>query len=253
MLKWDFKTLFEKDGPVEAKEPKKKKEWENYIWIDGYKGTDADMSCTVFYDKRVPGQLFTTTEQHSQQYELNKIITYGGEPEVCESGFHFCTSLADVFRFRPLAIGARYFKVKGFVKEKDVKEFSMSEDKVSKFAAKQIILTEEIVLDYDFLKENSLNRLKVLGKTICLSKEEFEDCFIQKKYSSNEDFVKKMFYKTMKKADYSDVFIQVIMDKKRCNELVELIPLVKVLDAEGVSKDMAVYTLLTWREYESFN
>ena len=25
MLKWDFKTLFEKDGPVEAKEPKKKK------------------------------------------------------------------------------------------------------------------------------------------------------------------------------------------------------------------------------------
>ena len=28
MLKWDFKTLFEKDGPVEAKEPKKKKEWE---------------------------------------------------------------------------------------------------------------------------------------------------------------------------------------------------------------------------------
>ena len=244
MLKWDFKTLFEKDGPVEAKEPKKKKEWENYIWIDGYKGTDADMSCTVFYDKRVPWEPFPITEQHSQQYELNKIITYSGEPEVCETGFHFCTLLVDVFRFRPLTIGARYFKVKGFVKEKDVKEFSMSEDKVSKFAAKQIILTEEIVLDYDFLKENSLNYLKVVGKIIFLSKEEFEDCFIQKKYSSNEDFVKKMFYKTMKKAGYSDIFTQVIMDKKRCNELVELIPLVKALDAEGVSKDMAVYTLL---------
>ena len=35
-----------------------------------------------------------------------------------------------------------------------------------------------------------------------------------------------------------------IMNKKCCNELVELIPLVKALDAEGVSKDMAVYTLL---------
>lgn len=28
MLKWDFKTLFGGDEPVEAKDSKKKKEWE---------------------------------------------------------------------------------------------------------------------------------------------------------------------------------------------------------------------------------
>lgn len=34
MLKWDFKNLLGKDEPVETKELKKKKEWENYIWIE---------------------------------------------------------------------------------------------------------------------------------------------------------------------------------------------------------------------------
>lgn len=246
MLKWDFKTLFGGDEPVEAKDSKKKKELENYVWIDGYKGTDADMSCTVFYDKRVPGQLFTTREEHCQQYELNKIITYSGEPEVCEGGFHFCASLEDVFHFRPLVIGARYFKVKGFVKEKDIKEFFMSEDKVSKFAAKEIILTEEIIPDYDFLKENHLNILKIGGKKIYLSKKEFDDCFVHKKYSSNEDYVKKEFYKIMEVAGYSDVFTQLLIKDKNIGRLLELVPLIEALHAEGVSKDVAVYTLLTW-------
>lgn len=246
MLKWDFKNLLGKDEPVETKEPKKKKEWENYVWIDGYKGTDADMSCTVINRKLIPEQRFITTEQHSQQYELNRIITYSGEPKVCESGFHFCTSLEDVFVFYPLIIGARYFKVRGLVKEKDVKKFSMSEDKVSKFAAKEIILTEEIIPGYDFLKENHLNILKVGGKIIHLSKEEFEDCFVHKKYSSSGDYAKKMFYETMKKAGYSDIFIQMLTANKNLGQLLEMIPVIKALHAEGVSKDMAVYILLTW-------
>ena len=246
MINWDFKTLFErKEETVEAKDFEKKKKWENYVWIDGYKGTDADMSCTVNYERPI-GHGFTVPDQHRQQYELNKTVTYDDNPKICESGFHFCASFTDVFYFRPLTIGARYFKVKGFVKEKDVKEFSMCEGKISKFAAKEIILTEEIVLDYDFLKENYLNFLRIDGKKVFLNKEELEDCFIHKKYTSEEDFVRKRLYEAMNKAGYSDIFTKLIMNKKSHKQLLELLPVIEALDAEGVSKDMEVYTLLTW-------
>ena len=143
------------DMQTPEKDVATKTEEEEYIWVDGYKGTDADMSCTVVCKKH--GDIGLSFEEHRQKYELKKVINFEGEPETCGSGFHFCLSLPDVFYFRPLTISGRYFKVRGLVRKKEYEELLQNKNRTSKLAAKSIVLTEEIVLDYDFLKKNSLN------------------------------------------------------------------------------------------------
>ena len=51
--------------------PNKKEEW---IWVEGYKGTDADMRCRGY------------------QYEFDKQfdIPENEEVEMCKKGFHLC-------------------------------------------------------------------------------------------------------------------------------------------------------------------
>ena len=154
--------------------------------------------------------------------------------------------MPDVFYFRPLTISGRYFKVRGLVRKKEYEELLQNKNRTSKLAAKSIVLTEEIVLDYDFLKKNSLNYLSYDDEKIYLSKEEFEDCFVKKLYPSDKSFFIKTFRKVMKKANYSDVFTELMIKEKNLFQLLKMIPAVEALDAEGVSKDMAVYTLLTW-------
>ena len=232
------------DMQTPEKDVATKTEEEEYIWVDGYKGTDADMSCTVVCRKQ--GDICLSFKEYRQQYELKKVINFEGEPETCGSGFHFCLSLPDVFYFRPLTISGRYFKVRGLVRKKEYEELLQNKNRTSKLAAKSIVLTEEIVLDYDFLKKNSLNYLSYDDEKIYLSKEEFEDCFVKKLYPSDKSFFIKTFRKVMKKANYSDVFTELMIKEKNLFQLLKMIPAVEALDAEGVSKDMAVYTLLTW-------
>lgn len=49
--------------------------------ITGYKGFNQDFSCCGF------------------QYEIGKTYVFGGEPKLCERGFHFCTSPLEVFKY----------------------------------------------------------------------------------------------------------------------------------------------------------
>lgn len=84
-----------------------KKSQEEWIWVEGYKGTDANMACRGY------------------QYEFGKVHYMPTDAEIkdCESGFHLCAKLADVFRYYEVGEGRRYFKVKALVKKKDYEEY----------------------------------------------------------------------------------------------------------------------------------
>lgn len=84
-----------------------KKSQEEWIWIEGYKGTDANMACRGY------------------QYEFGKVHYMPTDAEIkdCESGFHLCTKLNDVFTYYQVGEGRRYFKVKALVRKKDYEEY----------------------------------------------------------------------------------------------------------------------------------
>lgn len=68
----------------------------------GFKATDEYMSCRKF------------------QYEMNKVYTHKGKLEPCESGFHLCKKLRDVYTYYP--IDCRVFLVRygeKYIQEKD--------------------------------------------------------------------------------------------------------------------------------------
>lgn len=118
-----IKTSYEKqqESMVESKSP-----GEKYIWVEGFKGTDSNMCCTV-----IRGY-----ERNREQYELNIPKVLKGKPKNGIYGFHFSKKLDCVFRYYPFDFYNRYFKVKALVEKKDYdNEWSMS------FAAKEIILS----------------------------------------------------------------------------------------------------------------
>lgn len=77
-----------------------KPEW---VWVDGYKGTDRNMCCRDY------------------QFELGKRFDMpeGVEIKMCNSGFHFCERLSSVFIHYDIEGGNRFFKVRALVKKSD--------------------------------------------------------------------------------------------------------------------------------------
>lgn len=139
-------------------EPKPREEW---IWVEGYKGTDKDMKCRDF------------------QYELG--VQYDmpeDEPiQECKNGFHLCLSLVDVWDYYPVGGGNRFFKVKALVRKTDKDDYrgafrcgndwySTSAHK-NKLAAKSIIFTSELTYD-EILKDTDAKDLPEDYKKIAL-------------------------------------------------------------------------------------
>lgn len=119
--------------------PEPEEEW---IWVEGYKGTDKDMKCLNY------------------QYELG--VQYDmpeDEPiQECKSGFHLCLSLHDVYDYYPIGDGNRFFKVKALVRVSDAKKYSSSYvyysdtryftgSRNNKLASKSIIFLSELTSD----------------------------------------------------------------------------------------------------------
>ena len=116
-------------------------EIEEWIWIDGFKGTNSEMKCRD-YQFRI-GETFTVSDEK--------------EVKLCEHGFHLCATLKDVFRYYPIGDNNRFFKVKALVRKEDYdvlrRDYSMAvfaayppipKDKI---AAKSIIFIEELSVD----------------------------------------------------------------------------------------------------------
>jgi hypothetical protein len=80
---------------------------EKWIWVEGYKGTDKDMCCRGY------------------QYELGvqHDMPKDAEISLCDSGFHLCKELSDVFDYYKIGDGNRYFKVKALVRKDEYENY----------------------------------------------------------------------------------------------------------------------------------
>lgn len=76
---------------------------DEWIWVEGYKGTDRNMCCRDY------------------QFELGKQFDMpeGSEIDLCHSGFHLCKSLRNVYDHYSILDGNRFFKVKALVRKRD--------------------------------------------------------------------------------------------------------------------------------------
>ena len=74
---------------------------QEWIWVDAYKGTDANMVCK------------------GKQYQMNVEDTYGDKVVLGSKGYHVCTDLKHVFKDYDYNFSNRFFKVKALVKAKD--------------------------------------------------------------------------------------------------------------------------------------
>lgn len=148
----------------------KKLPTEEWIWVEGYKGTDKDMKCRDF------------------QYELNKQFDMPEDAEIktCSNGFHFCLYLKDTFDFYNIGNCNRFFKVKALVRKNDLINYYSSGDHLPlikfsddaynaapgysrKLAAKSIILTEEVPVD-EILKNTLAEKLPDKFKMMAIDK-----------------------------------------------------------------------------------
>lgn len=112
-----------------TKEPEKPKN-EEWIWVEGFKGMEKDMTC------------------RDMQYEVGKTYTYDGKVERCEAGYHFSTTIEGCLRYYSLNKGNRFFRVKALVKKEEFEQVSEYvrreyhyEDKL---ASKVIVIGEEL-------------------------------------------------------------------------------------------------------------
>lgn len=152
----------ESSEPIEVEEVPE----EEWIWVEGYKGTDANMCCRDY------------------QYELGKQFDMpeGENIKTCDNGFHLCLRLKSVFDFYNIGKGNRFFKVKALVRKKDKERAEMSsctgmvlnangtiswgcQDKI---AAKSIIFVSELTQD-EILKGTEVEKLSKKYKDIAIN------------------------------------------------------------------------------------
>lgn len=105
------------------------KENEEWIWVEGYKGTNKDLTCRDY------------------QFELGKQFDMpeGSTIRECSSGFHFCINLKDTFKYYAIKDGHRFFRVRALVRKSDFDSaVLMSRDKI---VAKSILFMYEMTAE----------------------------------------------------------------------------------------------------------
>jgi hypothetical protein len=95
----------------------------DWIWVDAYKGTDANMVCK------------------GHQYRMNVEDTYGDKVSLGSKGYHVCTDLQHCFKTYDYNFSNRFFKVKALVNAKD---YQYRNPNNTTLVAKAIKFVEEI-------------------------------------------------------------------------------------------------------------
>lgn len=127
-------------APRNTKPESKDEAPEEWIWVDGYKATKADMTCNEYQ--------YVLGKQHD--------MPEGAVIRDCESGFHLCRDLNDVFRYYSIGGGNRFFCVHALVRKKDFEEYGKHSDFFygsrvrNKLAAKSIVFVRELANDEVF-------------------------------------------------------------------------------------------------------
>lgn len=96
---------------------------QEYIWVDAYKGTDANMRCK------------------GKQYVMNVEDNYNGKLVLGSKGYHVCTDLKHCFKTYDYDFSNRFFKVRALVKAKD---YQYRNPNNTTLVAKAIKFVEEI-------------------------------------------------------------------------------------------------------------
>ena len=96
---------------------------QDWIWVDAYKGTDANMRCK------------------GKQYAMNVEDHYGDKVALGSKGYHVCTDLKHCFNTYDYDFINRFFKVKALV---NAKEYQYRNPNNTTLVAKAIKFVEEI-------------------------------------------------------------------------------------------------------------
>jgi hypothetical protein len=214
---------------IEENEKVEMTKQEEWIWVEGYKGTDKDMKCRDF------------------QYELNKEFKCDSNIELCDKGFHFCLKLQDVFDYYNLKKDNRFFKVKGLVRKEDynyiierrgIRSFYTIGGYIdSKIVAKEIVFLEE--LTYKTGLEEFIKR----DMPMIENEEEYNNC------NNYIEFCKNKFLMEMKKLGFSDLFSQIQYDNiNNSKDLTLYLQRAKAYKEENISKDLMIYLLERYRK-----
>ena len=110
---------------------------QDWIWVDAYKGTDANMCCK------------------GKQYVMNMTHTYGDKVVLGSKGYHVCTDLRHCFKTYDYDFSNRFFKVKALVNAKDYRYRNPNN---TTLVAKAIKFVEEITYTPEAItaKRNSM-------------------------------------------------------------------------------------------------
>ena len=108
-----------------------------WIWIDAYKGTDANMTC------------------RGKRYVIGVEEHYNGNVALGSKGYHVCTELKHCFRTYDYDFRNRFFKVKALV---NAKEYQYRNPNNTTLVAKAIKFVTEITNDAETItaKRNSM-------------------------------------------------------------------------------------------------
>lgn len=96
---------------------------QEWIWVDAYKGTDANMCCL------------------GKQYRMNIEDNYSGKTVLGKKGYHVCTDLRHCFKTYDYDFSNRFFKVRALV---NAKEYRFRNPNNTTLVAKAIKFVEEI-------------------------------------------------------------------------------------------------------------
>ena len=212
----------------------------SWVWVDGYKGTDANMACIGF------------------QFSMNKTYIADGSIEECRNGFHLCRELEKTLTYyNPINAPCRYFKVRALVRKKDLyklqnKIYEKYENryvisnrydpdryrivsKISdKLVSKQIIFTEEI--DFDMIKQ-------YLPTEFNIDRDKWSDML---KAGSYENYFKGFIKEDMLEFGISETLATIILGNKVLDELPRVFrfrdKFIGLVES-GVSMDMCLYLL----------
>ena len=98
----------------------------DWIWVDAYKGTDANMVCK------------------GKQYRMGVEDTYGDKVYLGSKGYHVCIDLKHCFNTYDYDFRNRFFKVRALVNAKD---YQYRNPNNTTLVAKAIKFVEEITTD----------------------------------------------------------------------------------------------------------
>lgn len=228
LFKQNAKSITENKEPeIQQVQKETEEEIGKWEWIEGYKGTNINMQGYEDF-----------------QFELNTEYTQEGKIVLCENGFHFCETLRDTLNYNNL-LDSRFFKVKALVNMTEMKQqkqliksknsYSFYTPNLNKFAAKKIILTEEVSFDelFPYIKnhyyyvetEQDWQKLKKVGY---------------------EQYKRDYFFEKMKDSIFGETFLCILYDKIKENGLYieKTIKFSQALKEENISKDMATYLIL---------